>query len=103
MLATSEGSPAVLLVQDMLINGIGHRIWLGHRYFDVLDHLDGVRFFDFNRVGFFHRVRYLAFRYFGNYFVNGNLYFLLHRNMNRIGLWYLQPYNIGYLIKGKRN
>lgn len=88
----------MFLVQDMLVNGIGHRIWFGHWNFDVLDHFDGVRLFDFNGIGFLHSVRNFTFSYFGNYFVNWNLNFLLHRHMDSVGFWDLQTYNIRHLV-----
>lgn len=87
----------MLLMQHMLVDGVGHGIGFWHRNLNMLNNLDGIWFLDFNRIWLLHRIGYFTFRYFGNYLIDRHLNLLLDGNMNRIRLWYMQLNNIGHL------
>lgn len=93
----------MLLLQDMFVNSIGNRIGFWHRYLNVLNHFDGIGFLDFHGIGLLHGVGYFTFRYFGNYFIDGHLNFLLNGNVNCIRFRYLQFDDIGYLYSRSKH
>lgn len=91
----------MLLVKHMLIDGIGHGIWFWHRNFNMLNHLDGIWFLDFNGIWFLHSIGNFSFRYFRNNLIDRHLNFLLDGHMHSIGFWYMQLNDIGYLYSAK--